>query len=190
LRKLSGAQGKQISVQELAYAATLIAMQELRVPFARQQMENAMLGMQEQVMRFALSVPGYLERSIEKMRRDNPQLGKDVTAEGLREAIFSGKIRLAAKPETSLWVVGAMLKPLAEAYGTMKWSELLRRNALSVCGRTAPRPKRHLRAALARYKPYALWWGHMQQKSCCGLHRRWASLSLHCEALSASCTAQ
>jgi hypothetical protein len=126
LRKLSSAT-KQLTREEIASGASLIAMQEVRVPFMREQLETVMVGAQEQVMNFALSIPGYLERKLKELcARDEVPGG--VSADELRESVRSGKIKLHANPEASLVALGHMLPMLIQFYSMMKWTVLVSAN--------------------------------------------------------------
>ena len=58
---------KQLKWEQIGFGATLLAMQELRVPFVREQLESMLVGLGEQFMQFAFSVPGYLERTIKEL---------------------------------------------------------------------------------------------------------------------------
>lgn len=126
LRKLAvGA--KQLKWKEIGFGASLIAMQELRVPYVRDQLASAMIGLQEQVVNFSLSVPGYLERVLKELQQGDKNI-RSVTADDLREAVRSGKIRLEANPEASLKALGYMLPILIESYARMKRTVLISGN--------------------------------------------------------------
>jgi hypothetical protein len=123
IRKLSSG-SKQLKWEEIGFGATLIAMQELRVPFVREQLESMLVGIGEQVMNSALSIPGYLEHTIKKL----PNLThaqKNISADELRESVRSGKIKLGVNPEGSLWALGNMFPMLVNFYSAMKWTILI-----------------------------------------------------------------
>ncbi len=118
---------RQLNWQEIAFGASLIAMQELRVPLMREQMESAMIGFQEQLMNFSLSVPGYLERVLRELGTRGENAG-GVSADQIRDSVRSGSIRLQANPEASLKALGYMLPVLIEFYSVMKWTVLISEN--------------------------------------------------------------
>jgi uncharacterized protein DUF4238 len=126
LRKLSS-DTKQLTWEEIALGASLIAMQELRVPYMREQLASVMIGIQEQIMNFSLSVPGYVE-SVLKDLQERGQNPEGVSADDLRESVRSGKIKLEANPEASLKALGHMLPTLIEFYSIMKWTVLISTN--------------------------------------------------------------
>ena len=126
LRKLSSGT-KQLKWEEIGLGASLIAMQELRVPYMREQLASVMIGIQEQVMNFSLSIPGYLERVLKELQERGENAG-GVSADELRESVRSGKIKLQANPEASLKALGYMLPTLIEFYSTMKWTVLISEN--------------------------------------------------------------
>jgi hypothetical protein len=127
LRKLSSG-NKQLKWKEIAFGAGLIAMQELRVPYMREQLASAMIGFQEQLMNFSLSVPGYLERVLTEIKNRDESTPQNVSADDLRESVRSGKIKLQANPEASLKALGYMLPTLIEFYSLMKWTVLVSPN--------------------------------------------------------------
>jgi len=86
-----------------------------------------MIGIQEQVMNFSLSVPGYLERILNDLRKRSEN-AQGVSADDLRESVRSGKIKLQANPEASLKALGYMLPTLIEFYSVMKWTVLISEN--------------------------------------------------------------
>jgi hypothetical protein len=123
LRKLSSG-NKQLKWEEIAFGASLIAMQELRVPSMREQLASAMIGIQEQMINFSLSVPGYVERTLKELR-ERGENAHDLSADDLRESVRSGKVKLQAHPEASLKAIGYMLPTLIEFYSQMKWTVLV-----------------------------------------------------------------
>jgi hypothetical protein len=112
---------KQLKWDDFASGATLIAMQELRVPFIREQLEASLKGIIEQYMNFMFSIPGYLERTLSRFQ----DRGETITANDLRKLIRSGHLKLEINPEGSLMALSEMFPILMQAYSVMKWTVLI-----------------------------------------------------------------
>src|SRR5262249_812139 len=102
----------QLNWEDRGKLSALIAMQEVRVPWMREQYEHMMLRTGESFMYHALQIPGYLERTLKKMEASGTDL-KGVTAEDLRSSVFGGKIKLSVGPEASIWAMGHAVPQIA-----------------------------------------------------------------------------
>jgi len=123
LRRLS--QGtKQLNSQERLQGANLIAMQELRVPFMRDQLSNMMKGIYTSFMHSKVSTPGMLEKHLEDLKARG-KVSDRVTADEMRKVVMNGDITLEMLPEASLRALNHSLPSLIDAYVTMKWTVLI-----------------------------------------------------------------
>lgn len=112
-----------ISAYARGRLAFLMAIQEYRVPWMRETMEDAMKAIQERVVSSMIDRPGYLEDRIAQYTAEkNPE--NTVTADDLRDSVRTGKIFLARHPGSSLWAMGAVAEMVTQCYFEMKWTIL------------------------------------------------------------------
>jgi hypothetical protein len=103
--------------------STLLAVQEYRVPWMREQMEAFMQGMMERYMKSFVSAPGELEAQLRKHHLVNEAEADRVAGE-MRKGLLENEITLSATPAASLHAMGYMLELLPEIYFTMAWEIL------------------------------------------------------------------
>jgi hypothetical protein len=103
--------------------AALLAIQEYRVPWMRQQMEDLTAGMLQRFTHAMLDAPGVVEETILKLNLSD-EAHADATAERMRDAFRSGHVRVAASPNASLRAMAYALEPLIDIYFRMRWEVL------------------------------------------------------------------
>ncbi len=123
LRRLSHDM-KQLTWQEREQGAILVAMQELRVPYMRDQLSHMMEELYTSLFQSRIFAPGLLERHLER-RQAKGRIVNDVSADELRRAVMNGDIVLEMLPEASLRALGYSLRALINAYVKMKWTVLI-----------------------------------------------------------------
>ena len=125
IRRLSR-ESKQLHWEERIQATALIAFQELRVPYMREQLARMMKGLIKGFMDSAIGVPGMLEEDLNKLQREG-KASEAVTAEDLRKVVREGGIDIVMKPEASLMAMGHAVKTLMMTYAELKWEVLIAR---------------------------------------------------------------
>jgi Protein of unknown function (DUF4238) len=133
LRKLSKGE-KQLTLQEITHGASLIAMQELRVPFKRDQLSIMMTQIGESFLNTMMSAPGHVERTLQEMK-DDGRIDQSVSASEMRKHYEDGDFVLKTTDAGNLAALGRTLGHLIGAYAAMKWTVLIRlyrRTILSV----------------------------------------------------------
>ena len=103
--------------------AFLMAIQEYRVPWMRQTMEDMMKAVQERIMTSMIDRPGFLEERINEMKAEEGR-ETNVTADDLRHCFRTGQIGLAPNPGSSLWAMGAVAEKVTEIYFGLRWTIL------------------------------------------------------------------
>ena len=100
--------------------SALLAVQEYRVPWMRDQMEQFMTGMLQRFTKSMLEAPGVAEDALVKlgMADQLPMLA------GMREAFANGNVEVTANPTASLHAMGYVFQPLLNAYFQMGWEVL------------------------------------------------------------------
>jgi hypothetical protein len=112
--------GQPISAEEKWFFAFFLALQHLRVPTVRKDIEQAYGQMVDQTTKFALGIPGYLEKLLEDLRlKGEDLLGQ--TADSLRTAYANGGIRVDVDPVTSLHFMGVLSPTVTDCLARMKW---------------------------------------------------------------------
>jgi len=139
-----------ISASARGRLALLMAIQEYRVPWMRQNMEDVLKAVQQRIMTSMIDRPGFLEQRIRQLKEEE---GHDttVTADDLRDSIRTGKIGLAPNPGSSLRAMGAVAEKLTEIYFGMRWT-ILESKAASFVTSDCPVHRFYLSAAPER--PY------------------------------------
>jgi hypothetical protein len=125
IRRLSR-ESKQLHWEERMQATALIAFQELRVPYMREQLARMMKGLLKGFMNSAIGVPGMLEKDINKLQCEG-KVSDAITAEDLRKVVREGGIDIVMKPEASLMAMGHAVKTLMTTYAELKWEVLIAR---------------------------------------------------------------
>jgi hypothetical protein len=123
LRRLSR-DTRQLNWQERLHATALIAVQELRVPYMREQLSEMMKGLYTAFMHRTVSEPGRLEKYL-KERQAAGKASAGVSAAEMRNAVMDGGIKLEMKPEASLRAMGHSLRALISTYAEMRWTVLI-----------------------------------------------------------------
>ena len=100
--------------------SALLAIQEYRVPWMREQMELFMTGMLQRFSKAMLETPDVAEDTLVKLGMGDqlPLLAE------MREAFANGDIEVVASPTASLHAMGYAFQPLFEAYFQMGWTVL------------------------------------------------------------------
>jgi hypothetical protein len=123
LRLLAKKDSHQLNWPERVQVSALIAVQEFRVPFAREQLEKMMHGIANSFVNSALNTPGVIEGALDEMK-DAGKLDADISAESMRKAFRDGDVVLKMLPEASLQAMGHILPLLIRTYAEMKWTVL------------------------------------------------------------------
>jgi hypothetical protein len=95
----------------------LLAIQEYRVRWMREQMERFMTGMLQRFSKAMLEAPRVAEDTLVKLGMEDqlPALA------GMRAAFENGDIEVVANPTASLHAMGYAFEPLFDAYFQMGW---------------------------------------------------------------------
>jgi len=124
LRLLAKKDSHQLKWPERIQISAFIAVQELRVPFAREQLENLMHGITTSFINSTLKTPGLIENAINEMKITG-KLEENISADSMRKAFSDGDVELKMLPEASLMAMGHMLPLLIRTYAEMKWTILM-----------------------------------------------------------------
>ena len=130
--------------------AFLMAIQEYRVPWMRQTMEDMMKAVQERIMTSMIDRPGFLEERIKEMKAEEGR-ETNVTADDLRHCFRTGQIGLAPNPGSSLWAMGAVAEKVTEIYFGLRWTILESKAASFV---TSDCPVHRFYSPAAPERPY------------------------------------
>jgi hypothetical protein len=112
-----------LSPDDRGRLAVLLAIQEYRVPWMRQQMEEFTAGMLERFTRSMLDAPGVVEESLVKLALSDAAEA-DTMAETMRAAFRNGDVKVVASPAASLNAMGYALAALFDFYFAMDWEIL------------------------------------------------------------------
>jgi hypothetical protein len=115
---------KQLNWDERFHGANLIATQELRVPFMRDQFSNVMKKFYTSFMHSSIAVPGMLEKDLRQLQEEG-KVAMTISADELRNAVTSGGVALEMKPEASLRALSDAIPALIDTYVQMKWTVLI-----------------------------------------------------------------
>jgi hypothetical protein len=118
---------KQLDWEQRFRVAMLIAAQEMRVPYMRDQLSNAMKGITTAYMNTKVSAPGVLEAYLERIKATDNKYST-VSVEDIRNAVISGKIYPNMHPEASIQAMGHTLPLLMKTYAEMKWEVFIARD--------------------------------------------------------------
>jgi len=113
IRRLSR-ETKQLNWDERMHATALIAFQELRVPYMREQLSQMMRGVLKAFMQSDGAVHGMLENGLKGLQEQGV-IPRSVTAEDL----------IVMRPEASLLAMGHAVKALINTYTELKWEILI-----------------------------------------------------------------
>lgn len=97
--------------------ATLLAVQEYRIPWMRDQMEIFMTRMLQSFTSSMLAAPGVAEDALVKLGMTDQMT---MLAE-MRQAFQNGDVTITANPVASLHAMAYVLEPLVNAYFQMEW---------------------------------------------------------------------
>jgi hypothetical protein len=106
--------------------ATLLAVQEYRVPWMREQMEAFTTGMLQRFTQSMLDAPGAAEATLDELGLSDK---KETLAE-MRKAFKDGNVFVTASPVASLHAMGYVLESLLDVYFKMGW-EVLETDSIS-----------------------------------------------------------
>ena len=123
IRKLSVG-SSQLSMQEIAYGAMLIATQELRVPFKMEQLSAMMKAAGESFLKSAMSRPGVMESAFQELK-DSGKINPLLSADEMRRNYDEGGFDIVTTTSGKLWALGTMLRQLINTYAMMKWTVLI-----------------------------------------------------------------
>lgn len=112
-----------ISKQARVLLSTLLAIQEYRVPWMREQMETFTTEMLQRFSRRIVDSEGLMEETIKELALSEPGMEHD-TAEKLRGALRNGDIEIRANSAASMHAMGHLLETLPDIYFTMGWEVL------------------------------------------------------------------
>ena len=119
IRKMSDG-STQLKMEEIVRGATLIAIQELRVPHMRHQLLTMVKGVGNSFLKSAMSQPGLMESTFRTLQGAG-KISTSVTAEEIRSSYEERKFEVVPVHSADLWALGLSLKSLIETYSTMKW---------------------------------------------------------------------
>lgn len=122
LRRLAS-EDIQLDWNDRGRVAFFVALQELRVPWTRQNFHNLYAHLVDWTTKFHARVPGLLEKELEELR----QKGEDfdpADAPSLREFLERGEYTVHADPKVSLVTMLQMAPVLHGFYIEMKWTVL------------------------------------------------------------------
>jgi hypothetical protein len=119
LKKLI-ARDYQLVVFERALLAHLIAFQEFRTPWARENFQKIQLRITEQQMKVAANAPGYFERLFEQLKAEG-KLEASATPDGVRDALRNDRIRLKANPHAGIDTMVSTAQAIGNIYVQMRW---------------------------------------------------------------------
>jgi hypothetical protein len=122
LRKLL-AGNYDLSMFERALLAYLIAFQEFRTPWARTNFQKLELATKEQLVRASAKVPGYMERILKELEAKG-ELDGSVSADEIRDAVKSRRIKLVAKPHAGIDAMVSTSQAIGNVYTQMVWAVL------------------------------------------------------------------
>jgi hypothetical protein len=111
-------------MEEIGYGATLIAMQELRVPFKREQLSTMMKTSADLHLKSAMSHPGIMESVFQELKEQG-MIDSSLTAEGMRKIYDEGGFNIVTTTSGELWALSIMLRQLMNTYAAMKWTVLV-----------------------------------------------------------------
>jgi hypothetical protein len=123
IRKLSDG-FRQLKMQEIVHGATLIAVQELRVPSMRHQLLTMMKGVGNSFLKSIMSRPGLMESTLRELQ-DAGKISTSVTANEMRRSYDEQEFEIVPSHSADLWALSVSLKSLIETYSAMKWRVLV-----------------------------------------------------------------
>ena len=106
--------------EERGWLAGFVAMQELRVPWAREGIDEMASQVIKHMTRFIVSTPGKVEQTLERMKADGKKVGPNL-AEEIREMVEKDQYDLDIDPRYSLGLMLQMLPEVTQRYMEMKW---------------------------------------------------------------------
>ncbi len=110
----------QPSWEERGWLAGLVALQELRVPWAREGIDEMASQMIKHMARFIVSTPGKVEQAVEEMRAEGKEVGPQLPGD-IREMVEKDQYDLKIDPRYSLGLILEMLPEITQRYIEMKW---------------------------------------------------------------------
>lgn len=119
LRKIAS-NNVQLNWDDRERLALFIAFQELRVPWARQNLEQVYASLVDHVGKFRANIPGLLERDLQELE-DRGDSINGVTADSIREFLQKGEYQVEVDSAVSLLTMLQMAPFLHAIYSEMKW---------------------------------------------------------------------
>jgi hypothetical protein len=111
----------KLSTFERALLGHLIAFQEFRTPWARASFQKMELHLAEHMMRMATQAPGYLERTLDELKKKG-EIDGSLTAAQMREAVGNKKTKLVARPHAGIKTMVTMSQTAGNFYTQMHWT--------------------------------------------------------------------
>lgn len=130
--------------------AFMMAIQEYRVPWMRQTMEDSMKAVQQRIMTSMIDRPGFLEQRINEISAEEGR-ETNLTADDIRHCFRTGQIGLASNPGPSLWAMGAVAEKITDIYFGLRWTVLESKVASFV---TSDCPVHRFYSPVAPQRPY------------------------------------
>jgi hypothetical protein len=130
-------QDAQLTWEQRARVALFIALQELRVPWARQNVQNLSGDLIQRLAEFRATVPNLLEADLHVLE-DQGQAVRGITADSLREFIQRREYTVEVNPIISLITMLRLAALLQGHYVEMKWTVI--RGPGAVLFRTSDNP--------------------------------------------------
>lgn len=108
---------------ERALLGYLIAFQEMRTPWTRGVFQKMEVSLAEQMMHFGAKVPGYFERILNDLAKDD-KVDPPVSANQLRDALKNKRIKLQAMPHAGIDTMVSLSQQIGNMYTAMRWTVL------------------------------------------------------------------
>ncbi|MBI4165281.1 MAG: DUF4238 domain-containing protein [Acidobacteria bacterium] len=113
----------QLNWDDRGRVAFFVALQELRVPWTRQNFEEVYAHLADHLMKFTARVPGLLENELEELKEKGEDFDP-ADAASIREFMERGEYTVHADPKVSLLTMLQMAPMLHRFYIEMKWTIL------------------------------------------------------------------
>jgi hypothetical protein len=120
LRKIV-AKDYELSTFERALVAYLIAFQEFRTPWSRAIFQKMELSLAQQLMHVGAKTPGYFERILKQLEAEG-KLDGSVSADQLRDALRSERIKMQVQPHAGIDTMVSTSQSIGNIYTQMRWT--------------------------------------------------------------------
>lgn len=111
----------KLSTFDRALLGHLIAFQEFRTPWARASFQKMELHLANHMMRMAMQAPGYLEHTLEELKKKG-KIDSSANVAEVREAIENERVKLVAKPHAGIDTMVSTAMHIGHFYTQMHWT--------------------------------------------------------------------